>query len=206
MGDALATSSSVFVVWSSSWSSSPLPTLPSTPFIPEERKGFLIKSAEAIQGLSSYSTVHWTSALNPALPWYAREPVCGGCWPGARVRCSARGRWLFLAAHPAHRCAPACSLGPDHVGQPPSPAASSQGCSWPLVTQETDGECRSWWLERAVSRELLSSPPGPSSPSRMFTERAGEMLAGPCSSLPSPGLGCCIPAAKRVVASLISSK
>lgn len=63
----------------------------------------------------------------------------------------------------------------------------SQGCSWPLVTQETDGKCRSWWLERAVSRELPSSPhpAGLSSSSRMFTElSAGQMPAGPCCSMP----------------------
>lgn len=50
-----------------------LPTLPSILFIPEKSRGYLIKNAEAMQDLPSCSIVHWTSAVNPALPWHCQR-------------------------------------------------------------------------------------------------------------------------------------
>lgn len=82
----------------------------------------------------------------------------------------------------------------------------SQGCSWPLVTQETDGKCRSRWLERAVSHEWPSPPLGPSSPSGCLRScQLQRCRPAPVPACPSPGLGCCNPGAKRPVASLINS-
>lgn len=62
------------------------------------------------------------------------------------------------------------------------------------------------WLERAVSHELPFPPLGPSSPSWMFTElSAGEMPAGPCSSMPISRPWVLQPRSKEGGSSLINS-
>lgn len=142
---------SVFAAWSFSQSSSfstPLPASPSTRFIPEVGKGVLIKSEEyfcrssarfapLLHCLPAHSCKYRSSPASLE----SRSFVAAGQEPEADAQHEAGSfAWQHTRICPSVLPLPRATW-PSHE----TLQHHSQGRSWPLVTQETAGKCRSWW-------------------------------------------------------------
>lgn len=160
------------------------PPASSTPFIPEVGKGVLIKSEKYFCGSSAKSVfpLHCLpdrsrKCRSSPVSLESRSFVAAGPEPEADARHEA---WrLSLAAHPARRSAPACSL----CLEPPGPA--TKPCS--IIPRDAPG----LWLPRKLLANAGAGGPGEqgavshlpchrsqSSPRRMFTELSAGGDAG----------------------------